>query len=71
MHKNNSNPGHFRSLQFYVCETIILYDMCITKFVNPSSAGDFACSAGELEIESESWRLGIYGTKAYAHPTSV
>ena len=45
--------------------------MCITKFVNPSSAGDFACSAGELEIESESWRLGIYGTKAYAHPTSV
>ena len=31
------------------------------KIVNPSSAGDFAiCSlAGELEIESESWRLGI------------
>ena len=22
-----------------------------------SSAGDFACSAGELEIESESWSL--------------
>ena len=31
--------------------------MCITKFGNPSSAGDFACSAGELEIESESWSL--------------
>ena len=46
--------------QFYDCGTIILYDICITKFVNPSSAGDFACSAGELEIECESWRLGIY-----------
>ena len=34
-----------------------LHDICITKFVNPSSAGDFACSAGELEIESESWSL--------------
>jgi len=34
-----------------------LYDTCITKFVNPSSAGDFACSAGELEIESESWSV--------------
>ena len=29
----------------------------MTKFVNPSSAGDFACSAGELEIESESWSV--------------
>ena len=28
-----------------------------TKFVNLSSAGDFACSAGELEIKSESWSL--------------
>ena len=46
--------------QFYDCGTIILYDICITKFVNPSSAGDFPCSAGELGIESESWRLGIY-----------
>ena len=43
--------------QFYDCGTIILYHICITKFVNPSSAGAFACSAGELEIESESWRL--------------
>ena len=31
----------------------------MTKFVNPSSAGDFACSAGELEIESESWTLQL------------
>ena len=45
--------------QFYDCETIILNDICITKFVNPSSAGDFACSAGELEIKSESWSFGI------------
>ena len=43
--------------QFSVCGTIILYDRFITKFVSPSSAGDFACSAGELEIESESWSL--------------
>ena len=43
--------------QFYDFGTIILYDICITKFVNPSSARDFACSAGELEIESESWSL--------------
>ena len=34
-----------------------IYDTCITKFVSPSSAGDFACSAGELEIESESWSV--------------
>ena len=32
----------------------------LQKSVNPSLAGDFACSAGELEIGSESWRLGIY-----------
>ena len=43
--------------QFYDCGTIILYDICIAKFVNPSSAGEFACSAGELEIVCESWRL--------------
>lgn len=43
--------------QFYDCGTIILYDICIAKFVNPSSAGDFACSAGELGIESESLSL--------------
>ena len=36
------------------------YDVFILKIVNPSSAGDFPCSAGELEIGSESWRLGIY-----------
>ena len=36
------------------------YDVFISKIVNPSSAGDFPCSAGELEIGSESWRLGIY-----------
>ena len=28
--------------------------------VNPSSALELAISAGELEIGSESWRLGIY-----------
>ena len=40
----------------------------MTKFVNPSSAGDFACSAGELEIESESWSLQPKaGDLAYMH----
>ena len=33
------------------------YDVFISKIVNPSSAGDFPFSAGELEIGSESWRL--------------
>ena len=27
------------------------------NFFSPSSAGDFACSAGKLEIGSESWSL--------------
>ena len=36
------------------------YDVFISKIVNPSSAGDFPFSAGELEIGSENWRLGIY-----------
>ena len=34
-----------------------LYDIHITKFFSQSSAGDFACSTGELEIGSESWSL--------------
>ena len=44
--------------RFYVCGTItyMTYRLQI-KFFNPSSAGDFACSAGELEIGSESWSL--------------
>ena len=39
--------------------SFLYYDVFIKKIVNPSSAVDFACSAGELEIGSESWRLGI------------
>ena len=38
----------------------ILWCIYFKKIVNPSSAKDFAFSAGELEIGSESWRLGIY-----------
>ena len=40
---------------FYVRRTIIyfIYNYIEKKF-NPGSAGDFACSAGELEIESKS-----------------
>ena len=33
------------------------YFTYFTKFFSPSSAGDFACSAGKLEIGSESWSL--------------
>lgn len=39
---------------FYVCRTIIYYIYIEIK-CKPSSGGDFACSAGELEIDSENW----------------
>ena len=39
--------------------SFLYYDVFIKKIVNRSSAIDFACSAGELEIGSESWRFGI------------
>ena len=39
--------------------SFLYYELFIKKIVNRSSAIDFACSADELEIGSESWRLGI------------